>query len=155
MKVTWSGQHRAPIDDRGVYPRPLQTPLPVWIAVGGTPEIGVAGRDARAADGARDHRRIDAAVRADRQLLPGGGATKRTRSRALPVSINSHGFVAETSQEAFETAWTYSEPAMRRIGQERGWSGRSREQLQAEMTLPGALRRRQPGAGDRKDSLPA
>jgi hypothetical protein len=38
-RVTWSGRLRAPIDDRGVYPRPLQDPLPVWIAVGGTPKI--------------------------------------------------------------------------------------------------------------------
>ena len=36
-QVTWSGRLRAPIDDRGVYPRPLRDPLPVWIAVGGTP----------------------------------------------------------------------------------------------------------------------
>ncbi|CAG1770575.1 partial Limonene 1,2-monooxygenase, partial [uncultured bacterium] len=35
--VTWRGRHRAPIDNRGVYPRPVQDPLPVWIAVGGTP----------------------------------------------------------------------------------------------------------------------
>jgi probable LLM family oxidoreductase len=139
VKVTWSGQHRAPIDDRGVYPRPLQSPLPVWIAVGGTPK---------------------SALRAGMLELPMalaiiGGSTPQFvpivnyyraaaeqsghDPAALPVSINSHGFVAETSQEAFETAWTYSEPAMRRIGRERGWSGRSREQLQAEMTLQGAL----------------
>lgn len=35
--VTWQGVHRPSIDHRGVYPRPLQQPLPVWIAVGGTP----------------------------------------------------------------------------------------------------------------------
>ncbi|MDF2704054.1 MAG: limB 2, partial [Rubrobacteraceae bacterium] len=34
-RVTWSGRHRAPLDDTGVYPRPVQDPLPVWIAVGG------------------------------------------------------------------------------------------------------------------------
>ena len=44
-RVSWAGGHRAPIDDRGVYPRPLQEPLPVWVAVGGTPESAVrAGR---------------------------------------------------------------------------------------------------------------
>src|SRR5918992_4088181 len=37
-RVTWSGRHRAPLDDAGVYPRPVQDPLPVWIAVGGTPQ---------------------------------------------------------------------------------------------------------------------
>ena len=37
-RISWSGKHRPPLDDKGVYPRPLQNPLPVWIAVGGTPE---------------------------------------------------------------------------------------------------------------------
>src|SRR4029079_205779 len=37
-RVTWTGKHRAPIDGLGVYPRPLQNPLPVWIAIGGTPQ---------------------------------------------------------------------------------------------------------------------
>ena len=36
-RVTWSGRHRAALDGAGVYPRPVQDPLPVWIAVGGTP----------------------------------------------------------------------------------------------------------------------
>src|SRR5687768_17062216 len=40
-RITWSGRHRAPLEDRGVYPRPRQDPLPVWIAVGGTPESAV------------------------------------------------------------------------------------------------------------------
>ena len=40
-RVTWSGVHRAALDDVGVYPRPLQTPLPVWVAVGGAPESAV------------------------------------------------------------------------------------------------------------------
>src|SRR5215204_5086519 len=37
-RVTWSGKHRAPLDEAGVYPRPIQDPLPVWFAVGGTPQ---------------------------------------------------------------------------------------------------------------------
>ena len=56
-RVTWSGRHRPPLDDRGVYPRPLQDPLPVWVAVGGTPGFRGARGRARPADGARDHRR--------------------------------------------------------------------------------------------------
>src|SRR6266436_4286743 len=41
VRVTWSGKHRAPLDDVSVYPRPLQEPLPVWVAVGGNPESAV------------------------------------------------------------------------------------------------------------------
>src|SRR5688572_7910996 len=37
-RVSWSGPHRPPIHDLPVYPRPVQEPLPVWIAVGGTPQ---------------------------------------------------------------------------------------------------------------------
>src|SRR4051794_17307451 len=37
-RVTWSGRLRAPLEDQGVWPRPVQDPLPVWIAVGGTPK---------------------------------------------------------------------------------------------------------------------
>src|SRR3954449_7309588 len=40
-RVTWSGKHRAPIDDLPVYPRPVQDPLPVWVAVGGSPQSAV------------------------------------------------------------------------------------------------------------------
>jgi len=36
--VTWSGKHRAPLTGQGVYPRPLQVPLPIWLGVGGTPQ---------------------------------------------------------------------------------------------------------------------
>jgi alkanesulfonate monooxygenase SsuD/methylene tetrahydromethanopterin reductase-like flavin-dependent oxidoreductase (luciferase family) len=40
-QIAWSGRHRAPLSGQGVYPRPLQDPLPVWVAVGGTPESAV------------------------------------------------------------------------------------------------------------------
>nr|WP_230316122.1 LLM class flavin-dependent oxidoreductase [Conexibacter sp. W3-3-2] len=44
--VTWpagegTSRHRAPIDHRGVYPRPVQDPIPLWVAVGGTPQSAV------------------------------------------------------------------------------------------------------------------
>jgi alkanesulfonate monooxygenase SsuD/methylene tetrahydromethanopterin reductase-like flavin-dependent oxidoreductase (luciferase family) len=35
--VTWSGKFRAPLTGQGVYPRPVQNPLPIWLGVGGTP----------------------------------------------------------------------------------------------------------------------
>ncbi len=44
--VHWSGKHRAPLTGQGVYPRPLQDPLPVWLGVGGTPgRTATNGRD--------------------------------------------------------------------------------------------------------------
>jgi hypothetical protein len=56
-RVTWSGGTARRSTTRGVYPRPVQEPLPVWIAVGGTPPRPCGPGRARAADGARDHRR--------------------------------------------------------------------------------------------------
>ena len=96
-RVTWSGRLRAPIDDRGVYPRPLQDPLPVWIAVGGTPNsvarAGLLGLPmALAIIGGHA-----GALRAARRAAPPRGAP-RPATTAPRMSINSHGFVAETSQ---------------------------------------------------------
>src|SRR3954451_2062067 len=38
VHVTWAGRHRAPLDDAGVWPRPVQEQLPIWVAVGGSPQ---------------------------------------------------------------------------------------------------------------------
>ncbi len=81
-RVTWSGTHRAPISDLGVYPRPAQDPLPVWVAVGGTPAVGFPSRSPRPADGARDHRRPARALRALRRTPP--PCVGRDRARADP-----------------------------------------------------------------------
>ena len=78
-----------------VLPRPLQDPLPVWVAVGGTPESAVRAGALEPPDGARHHRRSPGAVRAVRRAAPAGGAIRQgTRSRAS--SINSHGYIAES-----------------------------------------------------------
>ena len=71
-RVTWSGQHRPPIDDRGVYPRPLQDPLPVWVAIGGTPQSAVRAGRPGSAPGAGHHRRPARALRALRRAAPSG-----------------------------------------------------------------------------------
>ena len=134
--VTWSGGHRPPIDGLGIYPRPLQDPLPVWIAVGGTPE---------------------SAVRAGRLGLPmalgiiGGmperfapfvalhrEAAEKAGYGRLPVSINSHGYIAETREQAAEVAYPPYALMMNRIGRERGWRPMLRQDFDAAMTLRGA-----------------
>jgi probable LLM family oxidoreductase len=135
-RVTWSGHLRASIDDRGVYPRPLQEPLPVWIAVGGTPGsvaragmLGlpmalaiIGGTPARFAPLAELHRRASAEA--------GHGR--------LPMSINSHGFIADTSQEAADLAFPPFATMMNRIGRERGWAPMGRADFDASLGLHGA-----------------
>jgi probable LLM family oxidoreductase len=134
-RVSWSGQHRAPIVDRGVYPRPLQDPLPVWVAIGGTPESAVragslglplalaiiGGQPARFAPFAELHRRAAAAAGHERP----------------PFSINAHGFLADDSQAASDAAWPATKLLMDRIARERGFAPVTREAYEAGHTLHG------------------
>ncbi len=136
-RVTWSGQHRAPIDDLGVYPRPLQEPLPVWVAVGGTPESAVragtlglpmalaiiGGQPERFAPFAELHRE----------------AAGRAGHEQLPLSINSHAYVAESSQQAADEFFPSYAAMMNAIGRERGWSPIRREDFDALRSPRGAL----------------
>jgi probable LLM family oxidoreductase len=130
-RVTWNGNHRAPIDDLGVYPRPLQDPLPVWVAVGGNPP---------------------SAIRAARLGLPMalaiiGGEPARfaplvdlyRRAGGSKVSINSHTYVADTTQQAADEFFPSYSGMMNRIGLERGWSPMSRQQFDAARSPRGAL----------------
>ncbi len=139
-RITWTGgRHRAPIQDRPVYPRPLQQPLPVWIAVGGTPpSIVRAGRlglpMALAIIGGAPER-FAPAVDLYRQSAERAGHDPAT----LPVSINSHGFIADDARTAAEIAFPPFAETMTRIGRERGWPPTTRMQFDAESTLRGAL----------------
>jgi probable LLM family oxidoreductase len=134
--VTWSGKHRAAIDGLGVYPRPVQDPLPVWVAVGGTPESAaragmlglpmalaiIGGMPERFAPFVELHRR----------------AGEQAGHGRLPVSINSHGYIAETREQAADDAYPPYELMMNRIGRERGWLAMTRQDFNAAMTLRGA-----------------
>lgn len=138
-RVTWSGRHRAAIEDLPVYPRPVQEPLPVWIAVGGNPPSVVRA----------------ATLGLPMALAIIGGAPERFKpmvdlyrevwARAghppekARVSINSHGFIADNAAKAAEIACPPYLETMGRIGRERGWSPPSHRQFEAEATLRGAL----------------
>jgi probable LLM family oxidoreductase len=138
-RVRWAGKHRAPLNDLGVYPRPTQDPLPVWIAVGGTPQSVVRA----------------ATLGLPMALAIIGGAPERfvplvelyreSASRAghdlaqLPIGINSHTYVAETSQQARDEFFPAYSAAMTRIGRERGWPAMTRAQFDALCSPRGAL----------------
>ncbi len=137
-RVAWSGKHRPALDDLGVYPRPLQTPLPVWVAVGGTPASVVRAATlglplALAIIGGLPEHFVplvnlyrEAARRAGHEVL------------RLPVGVNSHGFLADTSQRASDEFYPAYAEVMTRIGRERGWSGVTRAQFDLSRTLRGA-----------------
>ncbi len=137
-KVSWSGDHRPPLRELGVYPRPLQQPLPVWIAVGGTPESVVrAGRLglplALAIIGGMPER-FAPLVQLYRQAAREAGHDPAQ----LPVSINSHGFIAATTQQAVDDYYPSATIMMNKIGRERGWAPATRQQMEASRTLRGA-----------------
>jgi probable LLM family oxidoreductase len=135
-RVTWSGRHRAPIEDRGVYPRPLQEPLPVWVAVGGSPQsairAGALGLPmALAIIGGLPERFVPFAE------LHRRAGEERGHGR-LPLSINSHGYVAETSQQALDESFPFVAAQMDKIGRERGWPPHTRADYDAAATVRGA-----------------
>jgi probable LLM family oxidoreductase len=137
-RVTWHGAHRAPIDDRGVYPRPVQHPLPVWIAVGGTP--------ASVSRAARLGLPLALAIigGTPRQFAPliafyREAARRAGHDPAPPVGINSHTYVADTSQRAAEEFFPSYAEVMSRIGRERGWPPVTRAQFDASRGTEGAL----------------
>lgn len=134
--VTWNGKRRPPIDNLPVYPRPVQNPLPVWVAVGGTPQSAVrAGRLglplALAIIGGIPERFVPFAE-LHRQASEAAGHGR------LPFSINSHGFIADDSQKAADDAFPAFKLTMDHIGRERGWPPMTRSQFDASLTLHGA-----------------
>jgi probable LLM family oxidoreductase len=138
-RVTWEGRHRAPLTNQGVYPRPLQEPLPVWIAVGGTPQsvVRAASRGlpmALAIIGGTPERFVPL-VELYREAARAAGHDPTQ----LPVGINSHTYVAPTSQQAREEFFPAYATMMNRIGAERGWSAMTRAQFEALCSPRGAL----------------
>ncbi|RCS24579.1 LLM class flavin-dependent oxidoreductase [Phyllobacterium salinisoli] len=138
-RVTWSGELRAPIDNRGVYPRPLQNPLPVWIAVGGTPQsvvrAGMLGLPLAIAIIGGDPERFAPLV----DLYREAGAKAGHAPESLRVGINSIGFVAEDSQSAADDFFPPYAHVMSQIGRERGWPPTTRAQFDAMRGPRGSL----------------
>ncbi len=113
------GRHTHAIDNRGVYPRPIQNPLPVWIAVGGTPEsaarAGLLGLPLALAIIGGDPTRFAPFANIHRAAAAEGGHPRPA------FSINSHGLIADDSQAAVNLAFPPMKEMMDRIGKERGW----------------------------------
>ena len=137
-RVTWKGRHRAPIDDRGVYPRPVQDPIPVWIAVGGTPQsalrAGALGLPMALAIIGGLPERFTTFVNLYRE----GARRAGTDPSTLRLGINSHGLIADASQAAADTYYPPYAEVMSRIGRERGWPPSTRAEFDASRHLRGA-----------------
>lgn len=138
-RITWQGRHRPSIHDRGVYPRPLQDPIPVWIAVGGTPQsvlrAATLGLPMAVAIIGGEPVRFKPYVDAYRDA----GVRAGHDAAALKVGINIHGFIADSVEEARALALPPFAETMSRIGRERGWPPTTQEHLAREANLRGAL----------------
>lgn len=137
--VTWQGETRKPIQGRGVYPRPLQDPLPLWIAVGGTPQsvarAGALGLPlALAIIGGEPHRFAPLF-----NLYRQSGERTGTDPALLKTSINVHGFIHDTDQSAADIFYEPQAVVMNRIGRERGWGPTNRAHFDASRGPQGAL----------------
>ncbi|WP_420644298.1 LLM class flavin-dependent oxidoreductase [Candidatus Leptofilum sp.] len=138
VEVNWSGKHRPALTGQGVYPRPVQDPLPVWVAVGGTPESVVRTATlglplALAIIGGYPEQFEPMVTLYNRAVAQAG----HDRAK-LAVSINSHGFITDDAQEAHDIAFPPFVQVMNKIGRERGWPPMSRQQFDASCTLRGA-----------------
>jgi probable LLM family oxidoreductase len=138
-RVTWSGRHRASLEEAGVFPRPAQDPLPVWIAVGGTPasvaRAGALGLPLTIAIIGGEPARFVPLVELYREAATRAGHDPAT----LPIAINTHAFVAETAERANAAFGPPYLEMMNRIGRERGWAPMQRAQYEALRSPRGAL----------------
>ncbi|MED4534727.1 LLM class flavin-dependent oxidoreductase [Metabacillus fastidiosus] len=138
-KVTWNGEHRPAINNLGIYPRPVQNTLPIWIGSGGN---------------------TDSAIRAGLLGLPlmlaiiGGNPVqfaplvqiyKKAAAHAghdvsqLTVGSHSIGFIADETEFAADTFFPSTQAGMNKIGKERGWSYYDRSSFDAARSFDGAL----------------
>lgn len=138
-KIAWRGRHRASIDNRGVYPRPYQAQLPVWIAVGGTPESVVRAANyglpmALAIIGGSPGRFVAFTELYEKTWIKAG----HDRSR-IQLAINSHGYIQDDSQRAADEFYGPYAFVMSKIGKERGWPPMNREYYDMMRSPEGSL----------------
>jgi len=137
--VRWSGKYRAPLTGQAVYPRPLQSPLPIWVGVGGTPasfvRAGELGLPLAVAIIGGEPRRF-------RPLI---GLYRETGRRAghgpekLMVGLHAIGFLGDTTKQAADDFYPGYAHTFTEIGKERGWPPTTRAQFDAVRGPTGAL----------------
>jgi probable LLM family oxidoreductase len=137
--VHWSGKHRASLSGQGVYPRPLQNPLPIWLGVGGTPQsfirAGVLGLPLMVAIiGGEPHR-----FRPLIDLYREAGKRAGHAPEQLKIGVHALGYVADTDKQAADDFFPGYAEAFTKIGRERGWPPTTRNQFEALRRPTGAL----------------
>jgi probable LLM family oxidoreductase len=137
--VYWSGEYRPALKGQGVYPRPLQKPLPIWVGVGGTPQsfvrAGLLGLPLMVAIIGGETRMFKPLI----DLYREAGRRAGHLPDQLKVGIHSLGYVAETTKEAADDFFPGYAHTMTEIGKERGWTAMTRMDFDAQRGPQGAL----------------
>ena len=138
-KISWKGGLRPSIDNLGIYPRPYQKPIPVWLAAGGTPASAV-----RAAT--LDLPLMLAIIGGmPEQFIPFINLYRETAKEMgrdpnlLQIGINNHVYVGEESQSAGDEFYPHYATMIDRVGRGRGWGQLSRQQFEHSRLPKGAL----------------
>ena len=138
-RVRWSGRHRPPLTGQGVYPRPVQNPLPIWRGVGGTPQsftrAGALGLPLMVAIIGGEPRRFRPLVDLYRET----GVRSGHSLDQLKVGVHALGYVAATTQEAADDFFPGYARAVTDVGKERGWPPVTRAGFDAQRGPQGAL----------------
>jgi len=137
--VRWSGRHRPPLTGQGVYPRPVQNPLPIWLGVGGTPQsfvrAGVLGLPLMVAIIGGEPRRFRPLVDLYRET----GVRSGHPLDRLKVGVHALGYVAATTREAADEFFPGYARAIASVAKERGWPPVTRAAFDAQRGPQGAL----------------
>jgi probable LLM family oxidoreductase len=137
--VHWSGRHRAALTGQGVYPRPVQNPLPIWLGVGGTPQsfarAGALGLPLMVAIIGGEPRRFRPLIDLYRET----GQRHGHSPDRLKVGVHALGYVAATTQEAADEFFPGYARAVTDVGKERGWPPVTRAGFDAQRGPQGAL----------------
>lgn len=136
---TWQGRFRPALSGQGVFPRPEQDRLPVWLGVGGTPEsfarAGLLGLPLMVAIIGGGFERFRPLV----DLYREAGRRAGHDPAALKIGVHAMGFIGETDEaarNAFFPGWAHLTAT---VGRERGWSPPTREQFDALAGPEGAF----------------
>lgn len=138
-QVSWRGKHRSSLDHAGIYPRPYQKKLPVWIAVGGTPASVVRAGNLNLP--------VTIAILGGEpeRFMPLVNLYRSSAEKAghnvdeLQLCINEHTYVADSSEQAADEFWPVYEKMMNKVGKERGWSPITRPQFENMRSAKGPL----------------
>ena len=140
--LTWSGKHRPKLTGQGIYPRPLQKELPIWLGVGGTPQsfarAGFLGLPLMIAIIGGQQRQFRPLIDLYREAGAQAGHTPAAEGGKLKVGLHMFGYLAETSQQASDDFYPGYQAMFTQIGKERGWSPTSRAQFDATRGPTGA-----------------